>query len=92
MPLFGKPKSKSKESASEVIPQNPAVANQGSPPSQPRSQSLPPPSNYQPRLVFHCQLGHGSPTGVISGFGNVRELYQKIAGCYDIDYTEVSLF
>lgn len=89
MPLFGKPKSKSKESASEVIPQNkiPAVANQGSPPSQPQSRALPP--SNQPRLVFHCQLGHGSPTGVISGFGNVRELYQKIAGCYDIDYTEI---
>ena len=40
--------------------------------------------------VFHCQLAHGSPTGLISGFNNVRELYQKIADCYDIPMEEVS--
>ncbi|CAF5021133.1 unnamed protein product, partial [Rotaria sp. Silwood1] len=37
-----------------------------------------------PKLVFHCQLAHGSPTGLISGFSNVRELYQKIADCFEI--------
>ena len=36
------------------------------------------------KLVFHCQLAHGSPTGLISGFGNVKELYQKIADCFEI--------
>lgn len=41
-------------------------------------------------LVFRCQLAHGSPTGFISGFKNVRELYQKIAECYDIPTSEVS--
>lgn len=46
----------------------------------------------QSPLVFHCQLAHGSPTGLISGFSNVRELYQKIAECYDIPSEEVSLF
>jgi len=43
------------------------------------------------RLVFHCQQAQGSPTGVISGFTNVKELYQKIADCYDFDPSEVSL-
>lgn len=30
-------------------------------------------------LVFHTQLAHGSPTGKISGFTSVKELYKKIA-------------
>ncbi|CAF1064231.1 unnamed protein product [Rotaria magnacalcarata] len=37
-----------------------------------------------PKLIFHCQLAHGSPTGLIAGFSNVRELYQKIADCFEI--------
>lgn len=41
-------------------------------------------------LVFHCQLAHGSPTGLISDFSNVRELYQKIAERYDLPAEEVS--
>lgn len=44
-----------------------------------------------PSLVFHCQLAHGSPTGLISDFSNVRELYQKIADCYDLPAEEVNL-
>ncbi|XP_015180252.1 PREDICTED: PDZ domain-containing protein GIPC3 [Polistes dominula] len=43
----------------------------------------------QSSLVFHCQLAHGSPTGLISGFSNVRELYQKIAECYEIPVEEI---
>ncbi|XP_023936647.1 PDZ domain-containing protein GIPC3 [Bicyclus anynana] len=35
------------------------------------------------QLVFHCQQAQGSPLGLISGFSNVHELYQKIAECYD---------
>ncbi|KOC61648.1 PDZ domain-containing protein GIPC1 [Habropoda laboriosa] len=42
----------------------------------------------RPPLVFHCQLAHGSSTGLISGFSNVRELYQKIAECYDLPMEE----
>lgn len=44
----------------------------------------------KPSLVFHCQLAHGSPMGLISDFNNVRELYQKIAECYDLPAEEVS--
>jgi len=44
----------------------------------------------KPKLTFHCQQAHGSPTGIISGFGNVKELYQKIAECYDMRAEEVS--
>ncbi len=43
----------------------------------------------RPKLVFHCQQAHGSPTGVISGFTNVKELYQKIAECYDMEPSQV---
>ena len=44
----------------------------------------------RPRLVFHCQLAQGSPTGIISGFTNVKELYAKIAECYDMEASDVS--
>jgi PDZ domain-containing protein GIPC len=44
----------------------------------------------KPKLIFHCQLAHGSPTGLISGFSNVKELYSKIAECYEIQQNEVS--
>jgi hypothetical protein len=46
----------------------------------------------QPKLVFHCQQAHGSPTGLISGFTNVKELYEKIAECYDIQSSEVHYY
>lgn len=44
----------------------------------------------RPQLVFHCQLAHGSPTGFVSGFSNVRELYQKIAEYFEFPASEVS--
>src|SRR5690348_9144747 len=43
----------------------------------------------EPKLIFHCQLAHGSPTGLISGFSNVKELYQKIADCFEIPVSTV---
>lgn len=43
----------------------------------------------KPKLVFHCQQAQGSPTGLISGFTSVRELYQKIADCFDMQPSEV---
>lgn len=43
----------------------------------------------KPQLVFHCQLAHGSPTGLITGFSSVRELYQKISECYEFSADEV---
>ncbi|XP_055327436.1 PDZ domain-containing protein GIPC2-like [Paramacrobiotus metropolitanus] len=43
----------------------------------------------KPKLVFHCQQAQGSPTGLISGFTSVRELYQKIAECYDMDPSQI---
>ncbi|CAF1075657.1 unnamed protein product [Rotaria magnacalcarata] len=43
----------------------------------------------QQKLVFHCQLAHGSPTGVITGFSNVKELYQKIAECFEIPVSTI---
>lgn len=50
----------------------------------------PPPASLRPRLVFHTQLAHGSPTGRIEGFTNVKELYNKIAEAFNISSTEVS--
>lgn len=41
------------------------------------------------QLVFRCTQAHGSPVGIISGFSNVKELYQKIAECYDFPPDEI---
>ncbi|KAK9871808.1 hypothetical protein WA026_014263 [Henosepilachna vigintioctopunctata] len=48
-------------------------------PSSPVTKSL---------LQFHCQLAHGSPTVFVSGFSNVKELYQKIADSFDFPASE----
>ncbi|KAL4659206.1 PDZ domain-containing protein GIPC1-like isoform X1 [Arapaima gigas] len=51
----------------------------------------PPPASLRPRLVFHTQLAHGSPTGRIEGFSNVRELYTKIGEAFGIPPDEVGI-
>jgi len=60
-----------------------------SPPKEPHYDTVGEPEDSRPRLVFHSQLAHGSPTGIISGFTNVKELYQKIAECYDMPPTDI---
>lgn len=62
----------------------------GDPPLQREQTRSPPRQSKTSSLVFHCQLAHGSPTGLISDFSNVRELYQKIAERYDLSAEEVS--
>ncbi|XP_043909795.1 PDZ domain-containing protein GIPC3 [Protopterus annectens] len=57
-------------------------------PPPPRSPPPPPPP-ARPRLIFHTQLAHGSPTGKIEGFTNVKELYAKIAEVFGISPTEI---
>ncbi|KAJ8274260.1 hypothetical protein COCON_G00088850 [Conger conger] len=49
----------------------------------------PPPVNLRPKLVFHTQLAHGSPTGRIEGFTNVKELYSKIADAFNLSAPEI---
>jgi len=56
---------------------------------EPHYDTVPEQEDSRPRLVFHSQLAHGSPTGIISGFTNVKELYQKIAECYDMPATDI---
>lgn len=73
------PKSTAEE---EVLPALPSAP--------PAPQSPPPPQPCpRPRLVFHTQLAHGSPTGRIHGFTNVKELYAKIAEVFNISPSEV---
>ncbi|XP_075896727.1 PDZ domain-containing protein GIPC3 isoform X2 [Nelusetta ayraudi] len=65
--------------------------------SEPTAPPLPPPSppptgppDYpRPKLIFHTQLAHGSPTGRIHGFTNVKELYAKIAEVFSISPSEI---
>jgi PDZ domain-containing protein GIPC len=84
-------KSSSNNNNSKQQQQNNYIENGGlneiTTPSSPNQLN----DTLRPKLVFHCQLAHGSPTGLISGFTNVKELYQKIADCYDIDPKEVCL-
>ncbi|KAI1883273.1 hypothetical protein AGOR_G00243510 [Albula goreensis] len=49
----------------------------------------PPPVSLRPKLVFHTQLAHGSPTGRIEGFTNVKELYAKIAEAFNLSTPEI---
>jgi len=84
--MFGR-KEKSKEKAKDAKGKDKHSGSNGPSPS-----TAPLPDNLQvsrPKLVFHCQQAHGSPTGVISEFTNVKELYQKIAECYDISSHQV---
>ena len=61
------------------------------PPEPPVTEGSPAPRapRARPRLVFRTQLAHGSPTGRIEGFTNVKELYAKIAEVFGISPTEV---
>ncbi|XP_007896904.2 PDZ domain-containing protein GIPC3 isoform X1 [Callorhinchus milii] len=78
---------------------SPSVKGQGPGPGQGQGQStgesgahhppaLPTP-RIRPRLIFHTQLAHGSPTGRIEGFTNVKELYTKIAEVFEISPVEI---
>lgn len=119
MPLFNKKQTKSHTNGGTATQNGYEIGNaglkQGSPPTPPTAPILPPPAYDQcvtkPQLVFHCQLAHGSPTGLItglcrihvnfflegscndflllSGFSSVKELYMKIAECYDFPVDEV---
>uniref|UniRef100_A0A5S6PHU9 PDZ domain-containing protein n=1 Tax=Brugia malayi TaxID=6279 RepID=A0A5S6PHU9_BRUMA len=40
-------------------------------------------TNANIKLTFQVQLAHGSPTGIISDFNSIAQLYQAIANCYD---------
>lgn len=74
------------ESAQEAeAPRPPA------PTPQPSPAAPAPAPRARPRLVFRTQLAHGSPTGKIEGFTNVRELYAKIAEAFGIAPTEVRI-
>jgi hypothetical protein len=90
MPLFNKKAMKSTNGTStpptngfeySQVPSPPIPQMKSNSPTQP---ILPP-----PQLVFHCQLANGSPTGLITGFSSVKELYQKIAECYDFPVDEI---
>ncbi|GAA6104067.1 PDZ domain-containing protein GIPC3 [Tachysurus ichikawai] len=59
------------------------------PSAPPLSTSPPSPQCQRPKLIFHTQLAHGSPTGRIHGFTNVKELYAKIAEVFNISPSEV---
>ncbi|XP_018417706.1 PREDICTED: PDZ domain-containing protein GIPC3 [Nanorana parkeri] len=56
--------------------------------SQAQSAAFHPP-RAKPKLFFHTQLAHGSYTGRIQGFTNVKELYAKIAEVFNISPTEI---
>uniref|UniRef100_T1I230 PDZ domain-containing protein n=3 Tax=Rhodnius TaxID=13248 RepID=T1I230_RHOPR len=75
MPLFKRTQSKREEASNTT---------NGTTKKEPEERMEP-----KARLVFHCQQAHGSPTGLISGFSNIKELYQKISECYDFPASEI---
>ncbi|XP_030062550.1 PDZ domain-containing protein GIPC2 isoform X2 [Microcaecilia unicolor] len=79
--LRGKKKAKSKETSRLVENEEGGTAKAAGLP--------PPPANLRPRLVFHTQLAHGSPTGRIEGFSNIKELYGKIAEAFHMPVAEI---
>ncbi|XP_029473382.1 PDZ domain-containing protein GIPC2 isoform X2 [Rhinatrema bivittatum] len=81
--LRGKKKAKSKET-SRLVEADAAGTSAAKAAGLP-----PPPANLRPRLVFHAQLAHGSATGRIEGFSNVKELYAKIAEAFRIPADEI---
>ncbi|XP_049644642.1 PDZ domain-containing protein GIPC3 [Suncus etruscus] len=74
------------ESAAPREALGPEAPRPASPSSAPPGPAAP---RVRPRLVFRTQLAHGSPTGKIEGFTNVRELYAKIAQAFGIAPTEI---
>jgi len=82
MPIFGAKKSKTRKENSQ--PPDPTDRQVEEP--QPHPDASP---ACHRKIQFHCQLAQGSPTGVISDFTTVEQLYSKIAGCYGIDAAEV---
>lgn len=54
---------------------------------EPQAPPLPP----KTALKFQVQLAHGSPSCFVSGFSNVKELYQKIADTFEFPMTEVRM-
>ena len=105
MPLFGQKKEKEKSQQQSNGTTNngetdrqksPSPTKNGRSSSSGRVESPTTENNNpvvnRPKLVFHCQQAQGSPTGLISGFSNVKELYQKIADCYGFSVGDVSVF
>jgi len=83
MPIFGAKKQKTAKENSQ--PPDPHV-HLAEEPDPHGDQS----SACRSKIQFHCQLAHGSPTGIISDFTTVGELYSQLASCYDIDAAEVA--
>ncbi|XP_048783506.1 PDZ domain-containing protein GIPC3 isoform X1 [Lagopus muta] len=77
--------------AQEERPMENGVGQEPGVPEPPPAEgtSAPRPPRARPRLVFRTQLAHGSPTGRIEGFTNVKELYGKIAEVFGISPTEI---
>ncbi|ESO92646.1 hypothetical protein LOTGIDRAFT_120670 [Lottia gigantea] len=84
--LTDKQTSPAREAPRPDVTQSTPEANGGNSVKNETNSSPQPP---RPRLVFHCQQAQGSPTGIISGFTNVKELYSKIAECYEIPASEI---
>lgn len=86
MPLFSNRKGLKENGVHSELPQQLSANGTARSPGDVAMAAEPP----KPKLVFHCQQAQGSPTGLISGFSNVKELYQKISECYDFPAEDVS--
>jgi hypothetical protein len=94
MPIFGK-KQKSPElpinggAINENLNKNSNINNDCN--NVLKNDNSPKTRTQAPKLIFQCQLAEGSHTGHVSGFSNMKELYEKIAECFNIPASDVSI-
>lgn len=82
----GTPKKKNSSITSSIL----SSSNQAATDHYSRHSAADEMAQTKPKLIFHCQQAHGSPTASISGFSNVKELYSSIGDAFEVDPTDVS--
>ncbi|CAH1113943.1 unnamed protein product [Psylliodes chrysocephalus] len=71
------------------IPKIPSTSDQPVEENVQKSQISPVSPVTKNSLQFYCQLAHGSPTSFVSGFANIKELYEKIGECFNMPASEI---
>jgi len=84
MPIFGGKKPKTPNESSQHADTLDVAVGASEEPTPDTS-----PAYRRRKVQFYCQLAQGSPTGIISDFADIKELYSEVASCYGIDASEV---
>lgn len=90
MPIFGGKKKSPEDELPINGTKNKNVNKVNENNMQESNNNGPKPRTQTPKLIFQCQLAEGSHTAPVSGFSNMKELYEKIAENFNIPASEVS--